>query len=123
MYVGIFMYKVPSLCCITRRLRATFIGASLFLWWSPTRSSISALGMFCGLNDAEKCSNVRRNLAVQPFNVICLQESKSVDVSLTKAVSFLPGGFSYTVKGSAGASGGIVTAGEIPLFIASMKLL
>ena len=42
--------------------------------------------------------------------MICPQESKYIDVSLTKVVLFLPGGFSYMVKGSASASGGIMTA-------------
>ncbi|KAM0821158.1 hypothetical protein ACQ4PT_048236 [Festuca glaucescens] len=64
-----------------------------------------------GLNDSDKCTDIKRNLSAQPLNVICLQETKFTNVSCEKASSFLPLGFwCFSAKSSIGASGGLVTA-------------
>jgi exonuclease III len=64
-----------------------------------------------GLNDDDKCTDVKRNLSAQPLDVICLQETKLSGVSRSKAASFLPPGFANLSSiDSVGASGGLITA-------------
>lgn len=64
-----------------------------------------------GLNDPDKCLDVKMNLSAQPLHVICLQESKLSSVPPQKEATFLPQGFTcFSFLPSIGASGGIVTA-------------
>ncbi|XP_071685001.1 uncharacterized protein [Lolium perenne] len=64
-----------------------------------------------GLNDPDKCLDVKMNLSAQPLHVICLQETKLQSIPTQKAASFLPPGFSsFSLLPSIGASGGIATA-------------
>lgn len=64
-----------------------------------------------GLNDTDKCRDVRFNLKDHRLHVICLQETKLTDISASKAASFLPPGFSsFQYKSSDGASGGLINA-------------
>ncbi|KAM0853524.1 hypothetical protein ACQ4PT_051018 [Festuca glaucescens] len=64
-----------------------------------------------GLNDPDKCLDVKMNLSTQPLHVICLQETKLSSIPLQKSASFLPPGFSsFSLLPSIGASGGIATA-------------
>jgi exonuclease III len=64
-----------------------------------------------GLNDPDKCLDVKMNLSAQPLHIICLQETKLSAITPQKAMTFLPLGFSaFFFLPSVGASGGIITA-------------
>lgn len=64
-----------------------------------------------GLGDVNKCRDVRSTLMPHHLHIICLQETKLSDISISKALSFLPPSLTnFTYKNSLGASGGLLTA-------------
>ena len=65
----------------------------------------------CGLGDADKCTEVKNNLAERGLGVLCLQETKLTAPSTFEASTFLPPNVSsFIALDAVGASGGIITA-------------
>jgi hypothetical protein len=100
LYLG--LYKVVVVC---------FSPRVLFLFPMSLRHLKQLfIGSSRGLNDSDKCTDVKMNLSAQPLHIVCLQESKLVAVPPAKATTFLPSGFSsYSIVPSVGAAGGVIT--------------
>jgi exonuclease III len=70
-----------------------------------------------GLGDEKKCPVVRTALSGASPSIICLQETKTRDMSIAKTRSFLPSNLSaFSCVDSTGSSGGILTAWDPDVF-------
>ena len=71
-----------------------------------------------GLGDSDKCRIVRELFSDAKPNIVCIQESKLVDFSLSKAKTFLPRHLSSSLASVniVGTCGGLITAWDPALF-------
>jgi exonuclease III len=75
-----------------------------------------------GLNDRDKWHSIRNKIEESCANIFCLQETKRENIDLQFIHNFAPNRFdSFDYSPSAGASGGILSAG--PPIISQVALL